>query len=438
MLFHSNSPPGEVILDEAKKDVQTIVACLRVCTAWHSLICALYHSMQIQSSTQLNKLAHAARTYRAVRACFASVRAITLGTLTLLPHRYRVETLHPLPPNLNSQVFPLVLGRHFRSVEHLHFFNCLHRPFHSSFFTLLPRLEKVKQLVVFHANLGNLPELQRIICAFPLLEELHLESLDVYNGNDQSVFHARWPPKVTLLRISNIHYGLLRNLGRWMDMSSIHTLDLQGDSMCSGVEVDSHCVIDFFLTPAASTLVCLHMADWRDSSEETRENGLPIYSRSFEQFAHLRTLDITPNRNRTRDIIRRLLGLLSHIARPMLEVIRLHLELTDGLHKVATADWADASRDGLHAVLTSTVFDPLASITVILNTSAWMRILAKETNHEALGNLMSLRELFAPWLARGIVRQLVVGIYSDYDARYTALVAKGDEDPFWVHGKGEI
>ena len=59
----------EQILDDAKHDTRTLLACLRVCIAWHSfLVCSPYEPIRLRSSLQLDRVACAARIYPATES----------------------------------------------------------------------------------------------------------------------------------------------------------------------------------------------------------------------------------------------------------------------------------------------------------------------------------------------------------------------------------
>ena len=161
----TNRIPAELvlhILDEAGDDHATLWACLYVCQAWYVLLIPrLYERIHLHRRAELDKLASAARAHSAVRARLASTCTVTLS------RRKRHE------PRF-AHAFPLVLGPYLRGVAHLAFRACLLRPLHPSFFAALSQLTNVRHLKLFKFCLGSFYELQRVICAFLLLEEVHL------------------------------------------------------------------------------------------------------------------------------------------------------------------------------------------------------------------------------------------------------------------------
>lgn len=292
----------------------------------------------------------------------------------------------------------------------------------------------MKRLVIFQEVLVEFSDLQRIICAFPLLEELRLSTLKLVKRRGYRSSVLRVSPKIKHLHVDHLDYELLLLLVSWVGMGSIGTLDITNYRIFQNLKK----VIKFLQIPIASTLECLRLEEWEKvwKYPPASEN----YSRSFEQLVHFRTLDIRYygwwDAIDTIDTKRDLCEILSCFASPMLEVIRLQPVLEEGPQNgAARVDRVSTSQDDLHAVLTQTVFDRLAHVTVIFNVRVWRMAVNKNPEHRALGILMSLRVLFAPWLARGIIKYLVAGV--GCDSWYATVVAKGDEEPFWIHGEGD-
>ena len=217
------------ILSEAEDDNATLCSCLRVCHAWYTLLIDhLYEPIHLRGSLQLDKLTSAARAHPAVRARLAKTRTVTLARRTRPESRF-------------ARVFPLVLGPYLRSVAHLAFRGSLLKPLHPSFFAALPQLAGVSHLELVKFSLGSFLELQRVVCAFPLLEELHLAESRMrprarlqfapaaHNHHGPSTL-LRPPPGLAVLRVNKLEADILHDLVAWMSaaasLGSIRTLEI--------------------------------------------------------------------------------------------------------------------------------------------------------------------------------------------------------------------
>ena len=447
----------EQILDDAKHDTRTLLACLRVCVAWHFyLIYSLYEPIRLHSSLQLDQLARAAHIYPAVRDRLASTRAIVLSQHDRLAPRF-------------AHVFPLVLSPYISKVEHLSFVSCLFRPLHPSFFVVLPRLKEVRRLSLTQFYLGNFAEFQRIVCAFPLLEELDLAESRLQLPSQRLPMTLLIPyrnrfsaPRLTTLRINKLEADFLRDLVAWMFSpacsNSIHTLDI-AQHFWNDLDAGP---VNALLTAAAPTVVNLRMQNVGFGTHTTlsllthahvHNNTLPPLCHAgigcrhcFEQLTHLRVLDITLTYSQTvvssDDLRQELCNILASVTSPALERIRLELDVgvvlapsgQDLRFEDALADLdvdPDASKCvEMHAVLARPAFMPLArgGATVVLTSR---RKLPANVRNMALGFVALLRALFAPWRARGVVR-LVGGVRGS--GRYVGVVVESGADPRWVEG----
>ena len=221
----------EYILDGAKCDTRTLYACLLVCTAWHSfLIDSLYEPICLHDKPQLYALAHAVRRYPAVCHRIASARALILWS-------------HQSHSSGFVDVFPLVLGPHLHNLEHLSFRGCIWHPLHASFFGMLHLLKGVKRLELSTSSPRNLADLQRIVCAFPQLEELYIEKFrsSSMKSSQPAPPHLLNLPcvlKLTSVRISQLPLYFFRDLVAWLSLSGVcgatQTLDISQTTGTAG------------------------------------------------------------------------------------------------------------------------------------------------------------------------------------------------------------
>ena len=204
------------ILDNTKHDTQTLPTCCHVCTAWHSfLIDSLYETIRLRSRSQLCRLVSAVRRYPAVRHRVASSRALVLWSYS--------------EPELGFvDVFPLVLGLHLRKIEHLCFSYCMLWPLHRSFPGMLCQLKGVKHLQLSMSSPLNFADFQRIVCAFPQLEELYVEDLRRSSRKSSQptpphLLYLPCVPKLTSVRIDDFLPEFFRDLVAWLSSSSVRS-----------------------------------------------------------------------------------------------------------------------------------------------------------------------------------------------------------------------
>ena len=239
----------EQILSNTKDtDTQTLHACCFVCVGWHSyLIDPLYETIHLASRSQLYRLVSVVRIYPAVRHRISSARALILWS-----HRSR--------PSGFVDVFPLVLGSHLHKVQDLTLHNCFRQPLQLSFFVMLPQLKNVKHLVLSGSPPQNLADFQRIVRAFPQLEELDIADLrePSWNASQLTPPHVLNLPCVSKLACLRVSNSLFRSLVVWLSSSgvcsSIRMLYIFPDD----VEVQSS--INALLAHTASTLEHLRMS----------------------------------------------------------------------------------------------------------------------------------------------------------------------------------
>ena len=209
--------PAEImehILDDAKHDTQTLHACCFVCVAWHSyLIDSLYKTIRLKSRSQLDKLACAALIYPAVRGRLALARSVILQKGDMSAPGF-------------AHVFPLVLGPHLHNVQDLALHNCIGQPLHPSFFVKLRQLKDVKHLCLSGPHPQSLAGFQRIVCAFPQLEELDITDLtepswDTSQLTPPHVLNLPGVSKLTCLRVSDRVPEFFRDLVAWLSSSGV-------------------------------------------------------------------------------------------------------------------------------------------------------------------------------------------------------------------------
>ncbi|EPT02502.1 hypothetical protein FOMPIDRAFT_1047857 [Fomitopsis schrenkii] len=438
---HLPSELMEQILGEAKCDNQILLTCLPVCTAWHSfLISSLYESIHLHSRPQLSKLARAACIYPAVRARLASARAITFCG-------GRRDDLKDLDRTFAYRTFPLVLGPHLPSVQHLSFLCCRLRSLHPTYFARLPQLANVRSLSLDTCHLKSFSEFQRLVCAFPLLEELHLKGSVIYGQRPRDLQSPLLPgrhsvlraPRLTLIRMNELRMELVHALVVWLTMtsttalSSLRALDISWHWQHIEQGMDSNLVN--LILPCSSKVERVRMTCGGPGYLAAGTRQLTaLCLRRLGQLAHLRTLDIMvafsePTSEKFTEVLR---DTLSALANPTLEAVRLELQLLSGRDTHLQEANSDHTRfHDLHAVLTRTAFDRLARVAVIMNSR---RQVPKRSalRDVVAGNLRLLRALFAPWLARGAVKLLVSEVRNS--GKYAGVVAKSGEDPFWIGG----
>ncbi|EPT02503.1 hypothetical protein FOMPIDRAFT_1047858 [Fomitopsis schrenkii] len=301
---------------------------------------------------------------------------------------------------------------------------------------MLPQLANVKRLSLHTCNLRSFSDFQRIVCAFPLLEEVHLTDVRAHTPRVLPVppFHHSTlrSPKLTLLCIKyRVNDVFLDNLGRWIMIGSkIRTLDIRNVTMDI---LPASAGIAEFQIRTASTLECLRV---ENPSGDTFDVDLMrrLGKHSFESLVHLRTLDLTFMYFPSPEAIKRELhSKLSYLASPTLEAVCLSLGLklpedeTQLQYLISGSDRAGYHR--LHVVLTRTVFDRLARVTVILDCRTRSSDVGR-TKGTVSGVLVFLRALFAPWLLRGIVTLLVDNVGGA--GRYVGVVAKNGQNPLWL------
>ena len=244
--------PAEVIeqiLDNTKHNTRTLHACCFVCVGWHSyLIDSLYEvePIRLHSKPQIYKLARASRTYPAVRDRLALARSVILETVDWREGGF-------------AHVFPLVLGPRLHKVHDLTLRNCLGQPLRPNFFLKLRQLTDVKHLVLSGSPPQKFADFQRIVCAFPQLEELDIAGLWNASRNasqltPQHVLNLPCMSKLTCVRASDTLPEFCRDLVAWLSSrgvcSTISSLNISlYKKVLQGVSP-----FDALLTQTASTL----------------------------------------------------------------------------------------------------------------------------------------------------------------------------------------
>ena len=409
-----NRVPAELmeqILDNTRGDTQTLLACLQVCSAWHNfLIDFLYEPIRLHKKPQVYRLARTARIFPAIRDHLASTRTIVLSQRD----DFRSKFAH---------VFPLVLGLHLHKVEHLSFFNCSLQQLHPSFFAMLYRLRNVKHLSLADSYFAHFADLRRMVCAFPLLEEVDFARNWVYICPQQH--HALASSHILGLpcapRLTTIHI-------RWID-DNIHSVEgLFSSGVCSSIQTlrISPCIwnnleangVYVLLSYTAPTLEHLRMRIMNYGTHfllSMRNHVTPYLADpscryGFAQLTHLRVLDVTLAYSKmhvsSEDLRQELRSILVSLTSPALESIRLVFEVGS----IVASSGQDASFDNttncaqyadLHDVLARPAFSCLRRIQVVLCACQWKhRMRVKDL---ALNSLIFPHALLAPWCMRGVV-----------------------------------
>ena len=452
--------PAELILhilDEAGYDHATLCTCLRVCQAWYALLIPrLYESIRLHDHAELDKLASAARAHPAVRARLASTRTMTLS------RRAR-------PDNRLARAFPLVLGPYLCGVAHLVFRTSLLYLAHPSFFAALRQLTNVRRLDLVKFHLGSFYQLQRVLCAFPLLEEVHLQQgsmrcrMNQHNVplilNPQGPWTLLRAPRLSVLRVNRLQADVLRDLVSWTSatscLASIKVLDIihylwHNDNADPAIALIAQtAMVEHLRLRHTSFGEQPIVAAGPSYLHQPRSAGIGSrLCHGFERCTHLRTLDVTllyPLVVRSRDIMQGLHDILSSLASPTLQTIRVKLDVDDvvvpsgdgyQVQDVASDAKADAVlRKALHVVLSRPVFAHLTGATIILTT---YHETPKDARHLVEAILALLRALFAPWrpTRRGErdIATLVGGVWGF--GRYCGAVDAGvGEETRWLSGE---
>ena len=251
-LTRTDRLPAELmaqVLDNTKDDTQTLHACCLVCVAWHTYpIDYLYTTIRLRRRSNLHRLARAANIYPAVRGRLALAQSVILKQ-----HDERAPGI--------ANVFPLVLGPHLHNVQDLALHNCIGQPLHPSFFVKLRQLKDVKHLYLSGPHPQNLADFQRIVCAFPQLEELDIADLVVSTSKFTSPHVLNLPciSKLTCLRVSDIIPRLFRVLVVWLSSGGVcSTISSLNISLYTG-SIRETGPLNTLLAHTASTLEHLRM-----------------------------------------------------------------------------------------------------------------------------------------------------------------------------------
>ena len=239
------------ILDNTKRNTQSLHACCLVCVAWHSyLVDSLYKTIRLESRSRVDRLARTALIYPAVRGRLALARSVILGNAN-----WRAQGF--------AHVFPLVLGPRLHKLHDLTLRNCLGQLLHPNFFLKLRQLTDVKHLVLSGSPPQKFADFQRIVRAFPQLEELDIAELTESSWNASQltpphVLNRPCIPKLTCVRVSDRVPEFFRDLVAWLSSSgvcsTIRRLDISVDSRLSEAEP-----LHALLALTASTLEHLRM-----------------------------------------------------------------------------------------------------------------------------------------------------------------------------------